>query len=360
MKRKQTVETDLAPGPAGKGQRLKSPGVARVATSIAFVGEEFTFSHLAAKNYFETSSFVARSVLAYSSKTKLADVFEAVSGGSCAYGVVRIESSSVGTVYSVYDLLLKNCEHISIVGEIGEMEKICVCSKTRLADVNISKVYGRSDMLQASCDYLDAVDSKRAAADLPPIDRLNSVCPATAAQRDSGVGAIALCSETAGLHHGLVQVHPNVSNDRNSQCRYIIIAKSSGGEIHDPLLVGQPELQAQRKMSIVVALDNSPGAIFKMSSCFALRDIGILKIESRPATTALSVDNLNGLSKKHWNLIFYLDINPNPSEKVNEAALHSLGEFSPWFKVLGTYESRLRSTEAAVGESWASILDVLV
>lgn len=350
MKRKQTEQAAAH----GDGRNTKSAAGASEA-SIAYVGEEFTFSHIAAKNYFETSSFVARSVLTYESQSKTEAVFAAVHGGSCTYGVVRIESSSVGTVYSVYDLLLRHSESIAIVGEIGEMEKICACSKTRIADIDITKVYGRSDMLQASCEYLDAVDQKRMAVYLPAVERMTTTYPATSVSKSADAGAVALCSESAGLANGLVQIHPNVSNDRNSQCRYIVIARA----IHDPLLVGKPELQSQRKTSIVVALDNSPGAIFKMSSCFALRDIGILKIESRPATTALSVGHIKTLTKKHWNLIFYLDIQPSASEKINEAALSNLEEFSQWFKVLGTYESRLRSTEAAVGESWSTLLDLM-
>ncbi|CAM9798842.1 unnamed protein product, partial [Ectocarpus fasciculatus] len=313
-------------------------------TSIAYVGEEFTFSHLAAKNYFETSSFVARSVLKYASQRRVEDVFEAVSSGACSYGVVRIESSSVGTVYSIYDLLLKHCDDIAIVGEIGEMEKVCVCAKARISDVDITRVYGRSDMLQASGEYLNAVDQMRVAANLPMIDRMTSAYPATSVANSEVLGAVALCSDTAGIRNGLQQVHPNVSNDRNSQCRYIFIAKMVDTVLEDPLLVGQLEIQSQRKTSIVVALDNSPGAIFKMSSCFALRDIGILKIESRPAFTALSVEHLSssvsGMSKRHWDLIFYLDIKPSSVEAVNEAAFRNLEEFSPWFKVLGTYESR--------------------
>lgn len=348
MKRKQPEE-DTA---TQQSQKIKS--ACALSASIAYVGETHTFSHIAAKNYFDTSSFVARSVLTYTSQPKTADVFAAVQNGSCAYGVVRIESSSAGTVYSVYDLLLKHSEDVTIVGEIGEMEKICACSKTHIADIDICQVYGRGDMLQASCEYLNAVDMKRIAANLPLVDRITSTYPATTVAKRDAPGAVALCSENAGLANGLVQIHANVSNDRNSQCRYIVIAKT----LHDPLSAGRLELQSQRRTSIVVALDNSPGAIFKMSSCFALRDISILKIESRPATTALSVGHISTLTKKHWNLIFYLDIQPSAADKVNEAALRSLEEFCPWFKVLGTYESRLRSTEAAVGESWTSLLDV--
>jgi prephenate dehydratase len=363
MKRKQTVDTAEG-GSAGTAKKPKSPGATAMMTSVAHVGEQFTFSHLAAVTYFESISFVARSALAYCPQTRLADVFEAVRTGACAYGVLRIESSSVGTVYSVYDMLLKNCEHIAIVGEIGETERISVCGAARVPvpDKDIARVYGRSDMLMASGDYLDAVDAKRTEAGLPVLARINSHCPATAVSQDAAAGSVALCSAAAGTHYGLTQVHANVSNDRNSQCRYIVIAKTDAGILHDPLLVGQPELHSQRKTSIVLALDNSPGAIFKMSSVFALRDIGILKIESRPATTALHLNedsNDHAYTKKHWNLIFYLDIKPSPSEKINEAALKNLEEFCPWFKVLGTYESRLLSTEAAVGESWASILDVL-
>lgn len=353
MKRKSSIED-----PDHKAKRTSS-GTFPVAR-VAHVGEEHSFSHLAAKNYFETRSHTSRTILNYNSVRRTEDVFDAVESGACHYGVLRIESSSVGTVHLVYDLLFKHSSGVGIVGEIGELEKICVCAKSRISDIDITKVYGRVDILGAGNEYLDAVDTKRASAQLPLIDRVCSTCPASTVKNCDDLGAIALTSESAGLFHGLTQIHPNVVNDRNSQCRYIIIAKMIDGTAHDPLLVGKLEHHSQRKTSLVIALDNSAGSIFKMSSCFALRDIGILKIESRPATTALSLTDvdLSALTKKHWNFIFYVDIKPSASDAVNEAALRSLKDFCPWFRVLGTYESRLKPTEASVGESWASILDV--
>jgi prephenate dehydratase len=328
--------------------------------TVAHVGEEMSFAHLAAKRFFETGA--SSLSLQYSAKQKVRDVFNAVKSGENAYGVVRIESTSAGTIHVVYDMLLKHNSFVSIVGEIGGTEPICVFSKCALADKDVSKVYGRNDVLEACSAYLDALDDKRVSMNRPRVDRLLSYSPAQSAALSTEDGVIALCSGDAGSNLNLFQIHRNVSNDLNAQARYIIIAQIRDGSIQDPLQVLGKHRHAIRKTSVVLSLENIPGSIFKMSSCFALREMDILKIESRPATTAISVpnmsDHLNKFTRKHWNFIYYVDFQPHVNEEINEAALRNLKEFCPWIINLGTYDSRLESTEATIGKSWNSLLDV--
>ncbi|MFC1555050.1 prephenate dehydratase, partial [candidate division KSB1 bacterium] len=72
-------------------------------------------------------------------------------------------------------------------------------------------------------------------------------------------------------------------------------------------------------------LKNTPGALFKSLSVFALRDIGLSKIESRP------------YHGKPWEYVFYLDIDDSViSEKCNNAITH-LREIAFFVKILGCY-----------------------
>ena len=67
-----------------------------------------------------------------------------------------------------------------------------------------------------------------------------------------------------------------------------------------------------------------PGALFKSLSVFALRDISLSKIESRPR---------RGLP---WEYVFYVDFLRGDDEPARNALGH-LGEVSEFVKVLGIY-----------------------
>ena len=117
------------------------------------------------------------------------------------------------------------------------------------------------------------------------------------------------------------------------------------------------------KASIAISLKNIPGAIFKMASCFAFRDMDIVKIESRPATVCSQLQETQKDSKpftqKHWDLVFYVDYEPKNDPEVNSALLKNLMEYSLWIRPLGLYTSGLSDlkNEPAI---WDSLKDVLV
>jgi prephenate dehydratase len=78
------------------------------------------------------------------------------------------------------------------------------------------------------------------------------------------------------------------------------------------------------KTSIAYKLKNQPGALFKSLSVFALRDISLSKIESRP------------LRGRPWEYVFYADFLRGDDESARNALRH-LGEVAEFVKVLGIY-----------------------
>ena len=78
---------------------------------------------------------------------------------------------------------------------------------------------------------------------------------------------------------------------------------------------------------MVFGLRNEPGALFKALSVFALRNINLTKIESRP------------IRGKPWEYLFYLDLQSDSRSRECSNALRHLQEMTLYFRLLGSYPS---------------------
>jgi len=78
------------------------------------------------------------------------------------------------------------------------------------------------------------------------------------------------------------------------------------------------------KTSLAFSVKNTPGALFKALSVFALRDITLSKIESRP------------MRGRPWEYVFFVDLLCGDNEDSRNALRH-LGEAAELVKVLGIY-----------------------
>src|SRR5204862_8343367 len=100
--------------------------------------------------------------------------------------------------------------------------------------------------------------------------------------------------------------------ERRNFTRFFLIRKS------------RRSLPGANKTSIVFSVKNVPGALFKALSVFALRDISLSKIESRP------------VRGRPWEYVFYVDF-LRGDDAISQNALRHLAEVAEWIKVLGIY-----------------------
>ena len=87
----------------------------------------------------------------------------------------------------------------------------------------------------------------------------------------------------------------------------------------------QEKTSAQWKTSLVFTIRNVPGSLFRALATFALRDLSLVKIESRP------------LRGKPWEYLFYLDFVGRVDSPQAQNALKHLSELADYLRVLGCY-----------------------
>jgi len=117
-----------------------------------------------------------------------------------------------------------------------------------------------------------------------------------------------------------------IEDDKKNFTRFFLIRKLGRGARKKKGSADYHRLipRGANKTSIVFQVKNTPGALFKSLSVFALRDISLSKIESRP------------MRGRPWEYVFYVDFLRGDDEPARNALRH-LGEVAEFVKVLGIY-----------------------
>ena len=263
---------------------------------IAFQGEPGAYSEQAIFGYFgdvETQPCESFDT-----------VFESVVSGACEFGLIPIENSLAGSIHQNYDLLLRHDLHI--VGEYLLRVQHCLIALPEVKKSDIKRVISHPQALGQCAGYLRTLGVKVEQA----YDTAGSVkLLKESAARDTA----AVASRRAAEIYEMQILEEGIEDNVENYTRFLAIAKES--------IIPKGEA----KTSIVFTLKNQPGALFKALSVFALRDIDLTKIESRP------------LQGKPWEYLFYIDFIAATHEDTVRKALDHLSEYALMLRVLGSY-----------------------
>ena len=239
------------------------------------------------------------------------DVFDAVSRQKATHGVVPLENSIGGTIHRNYDLLLDHDLTISGEVELDVVHCLQALPGTKIGDITV--VYSHPQAL-AQCErYLKELGASVEAV-------YDTAGGAKLVAEKKLAGAAALASRRAADVFGLEVLQEAVQDFEYNITRFAIIG-------------GAPPADAN-KTTIVFALPSTPGALFKALSVFALRDINLTKLESRP------------MRGRPWEYLFYVEVDAPRSDLGCARALTHLAEFARWTRVLGTYKGTERQKAA--------------
>lgn len=264
---------------------------------VAFQGESGAYSEQAVFDFFgevETQPCESFDV-----------VFESVVHGSADAGLIPIENSLAGSIHQNYDLLLRHDLHIT--GEYLLRVRHCLISLPGVAKTEIRKVISHPQALGQCAAYLRGLGVRVESA----YDTAGSV----KILKESGArDTAAIASRRAAAIYEMQILEEGIEDNPENYTRFLVVSRTA---------IEAPEGNA--KTSIVFTLKNQPGALFKALSVFALRDIDLTKIESRP------------LQGQPWEYLFYIDFAGSSHEERVRRALDHLGEYALMLRVLGSY-----------------------
>ena len=234
------------------------------------------------------------------------EVFDAVSTGAVNLGVVPIENSIGGSIHRNYDLLLQHSLHI--VAEHYLRVHHCLIAWPGVDVADIRRVISHPQAL-AQCErHLRALPGIQ-------VEQVYDTAGGVKLIRDQGDRTMAaVASRRAAEVYGLNVLIDGLEDDDANFTRFLAIAR-------EPVVAEGPNT----KTSLVFSLRNAPGALFKALSVFALRDIDLTKIESRPLVGTL------------WEYLFYVDVVGATSDPTVAHALDHLSEYALMMRVLGSY-----------------------
>jgi prephenate dehydratase len=241
------------------------------------------------------------------------EMFDAVVQGRATCAVVPIENSLAGSVHKNYDLLLEH--DLTIVGETSLRIVHSLIAAGGVELDQIRRVYSHPVAL-AQCErFLETHPHIEAAAAYDTAGSVKMVMEG--GRRDEA----AIAGSSAAAAYGANVLLEGIEDNPKNFTRFLLLVPP--GEAGSQNSSDSPE--EPRKTSVVFRIANRPGGLFRALGVFAMRDIDLLKIESRP------------IEGRPWEYSFYLDLAGDAGTPNVERALAHLGEMTESLKVLGSY-----------------------
>ena len=276
-------------------------------TKLFFQGVQGANSEIAGANYFAGKDMTMLPCQSFE------DVFQYVTQDPMAYGIIPIENSSAGSLHTNYDALMS--QPVRIIGEVKHRVHHCLLGLEKIPFSEIAKVFSHPQALLQCQNYV-----KNKLPNAAPTQFFDTAASAMHVAKGMNPTYAAIASLESAETYGLKVLAEKIEDNEQNFTRFLIIESDT-----KPFKLDTDF--SQYKTSIVYALKNMPGALHKSLAVFAMRDIDLLKIESRP------------IPGSPWQYLFYLDFQGAMTDVHCHKAVDHLQEITQYIKVLGTYRA---------------------
>jgi chorismate mutase/prephenate dehydratase len=265
---------------------------------IAYLGPEYSFSHLAAVERFgQTVEFMRVG--------SIAAVFEEVNRGHADYGVVPLENSTDGRVADTLEMFIR-LPQLKIAAEVRL--RIHHNLMANCEQQEIRRVYSKPQALSQCRNWLSK--------NVPHASLHEVASTATAAelsQREPGAAAVA--SRQAAVRYGLRILFQDIEDVPYNETRFAVIG------------MAQCDKTGDDKTAIMFKLPYQAGALVEALSVFKASKINLTWIESFPARTA----------KNEKGHVFFVDFEGHVDDPKIKRTLTALEGEVTELSILGSF-----------------------
>jgi chorismate mutase/prephenate dehydratase len=272
---------------------------------VAFQGEIGAYSESAVYSFFGSSVEVKPC-------ETLSEVFESVKREETPYGVVPIENSIEGSVNQTYDLFLEY--DLKVCGEIILKIVHCLIAHPGTKLNQIKTVYSHPQALAQCRKFLEKLGCRL----ISTFDTAGSV---KMIKEESLKDAGAIASQRAAEIYDMKVLAKEIGDTPNNYTRFFVLSKQDSPP------------SGQDKTSIIFSVKSVPGALYHILEEFAVRNINLTKIESRPT------------KRTPWEYNFYLDFEGHRNEEKCQEALKSIRDKTLFMKILGSYKAAVEESK---------------
>lgn len=287
---------------------------------VAIQGERGSFSHEAAQRMVPNGTVepCARS----------AEVFDRVERRSVDAAVIPIENTLAGTVAEHADLLVARDVFIQSEYLHRIVHNVIAVPGVRLASVR--RVLSHPVALDQCRDFF------RQHPKIEPVAFYDTAGSVKHIIAEGLTDAAGIAGRQAAREYSGKILQAGIEDDKRNFTRFFLIrrrtvarTKARSQKRRETRLASSSDYEelipkGANKTSIAFHVKNAPGALFKSLSVFALRDISLSKIESRP------------MHGRPWEYVFYVDFLRGDDEPARNALRH-LAEVADFVRVLGVY-----------------------
>mgnify|MGYP000704026647 CR=1 FL=1 len=264
--------------------------------AVAYLGPEGTYTEAAVYDHFGRS-------IAARPQPSIEQIFREVAAGNADFGVAPIENSSQGIVSSTLDQMVDS--RLSICGEIQLGIHHQLMSATTSLDA-IREIQAHGQALGQCRNWLDVH-----LPDVPRKSVASNGVAARAAAEDESVAAIA--GHFAASSYGLNVLANNIENDPDNTTRFLVLGKQ------------QVARTGCDTTTIMVAIKNHPGALYRLLAPAAEAGVDLARIESRPS------------HRGAWDYNFFIDLHGHIDDEPIQQTLALIEANAILLKVLGAY-----------------------
>jgi len=262
---------------------------------IAFLGPEFTYSHLAAIHRFGQAVDLVP-------VATIAAVFEEVQREQADFGIVPVENSTDGRVSDTLDMFAR--VPLKICGEVPLRIHHSLLGRGPRSEV--AEVYSKPQALSQCRNWL--------ARHLPQAELIEIASTAEAARiAREKPGAAAVASQQAAANYALEVLAENIEDDPQNLTRFAVIG-------HEPA-----ERTGDDKTSLLFEVPHEPGALADAMGIFKRNRLNLTWIESFP------------IPRSPGRYLFFAELEGHQSELRVRRAIASLEKKARRLEVLGSY-----------------------